>query len=394
MLDKTIQIVLSLIIFGGFYFIALKGFSLTDGQASRKSVIIGSIIGIVSLSLLAAFRAETIGTDIKVYALPIYEASKAYSLGDLLANSPSAILYSFMAWIVSHTIDNFQLFLFFVQVSILVPVVIYLKKNQHMHLVSNAMLIFLFLYFPMTFNIMRESMAAAFMLLSSYYMLNKRWPTFIIMFTVAMLCHPSALIGLLMLILVYRSTALVANKSKAKYIGLIIISGAVLLIAVNWVSIASWAINTVHILPSSFKYYITIFSTEQKDRLIGKQYFFDLGIANYIEVAFRIAIFFLIRKRLKNEKSFEATFLRNANTFNVLIYLFLFLIFKTSYIYRLTMYLDYLNIVSLSYGSTGMKNLRCTKTDALVLITTFAFFIIYYFIFGCHEVIPYKFVWN
>ena len=124
MLDKTIQIVLSLIIFGGFYFIALKGFSLTDGQASRKSVIIGSIIGIVSLSLLAAFRAETIGTDIKVYALPIYEASKAYSLGDLLANSPNAILYSFMAWIVSHTIDNFQLFLFFVQVSILVPVVI------------------------------------------------------------------------------------------------------------------------------------------------------------------------------------------------------------------------------------------------------------------------------
>lgn len=195
---------------------------------NKKIKIVIVVISILIPCLLAGFRFEEIGTDVRVYVKPLYNcALKAKSFSDYLNFSwfsswkyqnvsSYEIGFNFLVYTITKIFSSLQAVLFFIQLFTIVPVYLGICKFKEL---NNkrwlAMAVYYLLLFNLSLNMMRQSIGMAILFYGISCLLNNKNGKFKFFLSIvfATLFHTSSLMG----IIIYISYVLI-NKSQKIYL--------------------------------------------------------------------------------------------------------------------------------------------------------------------------------
>lgn len=171
-------------------------FYLKDRISGWLSFFLTSI-GILLPCLLAAVRDESIGTDVTVYGVYVYEDTQNVNLLDaftLLPNDPDGFIT--LAWLVNLMKGSFPVFLFAIELLVIVPAYLsisyFLKKDTWL-----GMLIFYLLFYAISLNLMKQMIAVSLTALALRLTLEKRYKSWILCSVIATLIHQTGIVSFL-----------------------------------------------------------------------------------------------------------------------------------------------------------------------------------------------------
>jgi transmembrane protein EpsG len=181
--------------------------------SSKKSIIywILSVIALLPTTIVAGVRDLTIGTDIKHYVVTNFLAARGYSnLFDYVSyidNIKTAFVgavnhteagYSVIVFLISRFTGDVHWLLFTLQMLTILFVYIGLVNfhNQFGISITMGLLIYDFLFFGPSLNVMRQSLAAAIVFFGVSLLLGDRIKMALFYFLVACLFHLTALISI------------------------------------------------------------------------------------------------------------------------------------------------------------------------------------------------------
>lgn len=373
------------------FFVSFLGFKYTDYLYTKKGnnyLFIGIIFGVLPLCLLAAFRNDNIGTDILVYGKSTFQlAESANSLKSYISIYNNDILFGLLAFTISHLGGSIKMFWFFIEFLCVFPIYFIAVKKSKEVPIEFTMLVYMFIYYPMSFNIMRQSIATSFFLLAFFWLFDGKNKYCLIFTVIGLLFHASSVVSVLLCFIVYWIVKIKSRKER--WLLLIIFVFAFLLLYINWNLILDFAVNTIKILPLHYAYYLNVFSENSYN--LNLSYYFQIGTYGIIEFIFRIimVILPLVIHTLNGKYNDEQVRIyRYLSVISIYIYGMSMLIFGTTYGYRITMLLDLFNVFYLSsmYKRNSDKNM---VVSIVVFIFSVAYFYIIYSFFGAHEVVPY-----
>lgn len=172
---------------------------------------------IVALSIpcfLASFRADTIGTDVNVYLVPMYNSAKnSQSFFEYLSHGwfhiykynyvrDYEILFTCLVYITTKVFHSIVAVKFLIQALIIAPIYIAWKRYfSHVSLCVVFLTYFCMIY-NQSFNLMRQYIAIAFLILGIVgYWKNENIKTYVIYQVIAILFHSSAIIGIVVFLI-------------------------------------------------------------------------------------------------------------------------------------------------------------------------------------------------
>lgn len=176
---------------------------LKKGQ--RKIV---AFIAILIPCLIAALRADEIGTDTSVYLVQITEsAQNADNIKDYLNTSwlsswryksvsDYEVAFIAVIYIVVKLFHSIAAVKFVVEALMLFPIYFALKKMDKESYMWFSFLVYYCMMYNSSFNVMRQFIAMSFVLLAFAYALKRQFKGAIIWELVAMLFHTSAVLGI------------------------------------------------------------------------------------------------------------------------------------------------------------------------------------------------------
>lgn len=169
---------------------------------TRVAAIYLVLSGLI-LVLLAALRGMDVGTDVRVYQLPYFNAARSSSSFYIFTRRVSnryEIVYLLITYIISRT--NSIRLLFFVNELI---IVFFVYKSiwllRHVLFAEIMLQVFLVFYYLRGYNSVRQSMAMAVILYATCQMLQNRYKLMMMLFLVALGCHFSAIIAVVIFLL-------------------------------------------------------------------------------------------------------------------------------------------------------------------------------------------------
>ncbi len=369
------------IVAGFFFYLADKEISSNRDRKSIKFLAAGVIV----LCLFAATRGENVGTDMQVYAIPLYNNTKALnSLATILSQDLRIEkIYYILAYISSHFFGRIEVFLFTLELLVFLPVTICIYKERKKIRMVVAMTFFMLLYYPMSLNAMRQSIAVAFLLLAISFFLNKKKLWSLVLSVVSIYFHSSAIIGIIILAIIIGISKI--RKTIAKFITAIASVGFGFVFATRWYSIANSAIQ-IGLLPIKYSYKIYQF----KENFSGGENIFATGKLGLVDLFFRLLLFILPLLMLWNKKNEDARlqFYIKTSLINIAIYVCIYFSLHTFYGYRIVMPLDYLNILYFPNLNIIFKlgNGNKLRGYSLMIIIALIYSFMYYCYAGAHQV--------
>lgn len=173
----------------------------SDKVRSQKLawVLLGAAV--LVFCFFAAARDMSVGTDTTYYAYPVYYGASRYDFLTFIGPtvySGFGFLYKVVTWISANVIGTFQSFLFVVELCIATPVIVVGRKIARGHLALVVALFALYFY-PLSFNLIRQSIAMSFLLLAYWGLDKGSLKTYFIWLLVAVLFHTTVLSGLMLL---------------------------------------------------------------------------------------------------------------------------------------------------------------------------------------------------
>lgn len=265
-----------------FLFITYGNFLQIKG---KKRYWIYEMMGILTLSLLAGMRSYKIGTDVEFYAKPIFNNAIMFGFFNHPALATKEIGYIFFNYLVSLISNSFSFYLFVLQFFILFFSYKGIKYINPKHKVL-IYIIFIFLYYNRSFNVIRQSMAMGLVLISLKYVFNKEPKKFIAIIFLAFLLHESALVFLI----VYPLYKILNSSSKnTKYLIVLFFIVSILLL-IFFDKILLFLVD-FKILPTRFIKYTTLYYNEE----------INLDLCDFLMDIFLIIIYFLFNKSIKKK---------------------------------------------------------------------------------------------
>lgn len=178
------------------------------GRKSKYKIprYIGSLAAIILPSALAGLRDFSIGTDINEYGNAWFRFSIQYHY-DLLfflkfaVGSDIGALYALLNYIISSITDNVHWFYFALSLLTNVIVVKALDDNEDIIDPSFGYLSYLFLFYNLSLNAMRQSVAIALILYGYKYIKEKKNIRYLIVVLVATMFHSSAVAAVTLLVI-------------------------------------------------------------------------------------------------------------------------------------------------------------------------------------------------
>lgn len=188
-----------------------------------------SAVALLIPCLIAGLRAQNIGTDVMVYVKPLTQAAiMADDVGEYLNTywfsswrnlyvMDYDIGFSLLVYLTAKLTDSLAGVLFAVQVFMILPIFLALARTRKKFPVWLGMLVYYFLSFNCTLNMMRQWVAMGFLLLAFQLLTEKKlWLTLLIT-AIACLFHSTAVIALPLyliywVLLVLRGKQLVHNN--------------------------------------------------------------------------------------------------------------------------------------------------------------------------------------
>ncbi len=172
-----------------------------------KVFFLSSAVALLIPCLIAALRADSIGTDVEVYIKPLMnEALKADNIKEYYSSywnyswSDRYVVdfeygFSFMVYLLTKLTRSQPVVLFAIAALIIVPVYVALARNRKNSPVWLGMLVFYLLFYNATLNMLRQWIAMAFLLLAFQFLKEKKyWPT-VLLSASALLFHYSSIIA-------------------------------------------------------------------------------------------------------------------------------------------------------------------------------------------------------
>lgn len=194
------------------FMISIGLFALSDRVifTQRKPVV---FVAVITLCLLAGLRAESIGTDTRVYLVPIFEAAKkCHSLGEYLNSSFHAFtwttnyvkdmepLFPLLVLIVTKITGSLYCVQTILELCVILPLYIAVRKDKQTNLWM-AMFVFCMAFYNPSMNMMRQSIAMSLGVLGFEYWRNEEKKNAFICVFIAFLFHTSSLLILLIYLL-------------------------------------------------------------------------------------------------------------------------------------------------------------------------------------------------
>ena len=187
---------------------ALSAALIALAQKRRTWVfVLLSVLALLIPCLIAALRAQHIGTDTMVYAKPMTEAAiVADGWGDYYGSYWYQVWrnmyvrdfepgFTALVYVVAKLFRNLSSVLFVLQALTVVPIYLALCRDRKQFPVWLGMLVYYLLFFNSTLNMMRQWVAMAFLILAMTRLLDKKMVSTGILTLCACLFHTSALIA-------------------------------------------------------------------------------------------------------------------------------------------------------------------------------------------------------
>lgn len=180
-------------------------------KLNQKSFL--ECIVIIILCTIAGFRDLSIGTDVNIYVKPMFQAALyAKNFSQYLEYSWFSSYkyvfvkdfefgFSIVIYIISNIFKNISAVLFFIHLLIIVPIYKALHKVSKEFPTWISMIVFLFIYYNQTLNMMRQWIAMSFLIYGYTFLRENNTKKYIILVIVASLFHKTAIIGLIILII-------------------------------------------------------------------------------------------------------------------------------------------------------------------------------------------------
>lgn len=361
----------------------------------RKKILL--FIGILILSIFSCMRNIEVGTD-TAYTIELYfEGAKKYnSIKELLFSgiSNSTLIFLVISKLLMLLGLGAKSFLFATQMLVLAPVAAVAYARREKTSISLTMMVFVLLYFQLSFNWIRQSISTAFLLLGITLFLENRKKSSIIVAIISVIFHASALLGILMF-----AVAWFSSKSKNKNFRRVLILVTIILTFVimrSWKPLALWMINK-GILPVSYMGYVNVFSGAYGGIYKG---WFVIGQKTYVEYILRLAMFIIPGYVLKSKADYsdgnnqiqEMNLFRMCSMLSFFIYSAALWGLHTAYGNRITYYLDFANIIYLGLCCRpryDRKKLSITYTEATIFILILTYNIWLYYVLGWHATVPF-----
>ena len=161
-----------------------------------------SAVAILIPSLLAGVRADTVGKDVLEYAVRTFElAEKSDNFAYMKEYTTEPLGYSFMAYITSRYFHDTGYFLFVSQFMVILPVYIAAYKFRKDYPMWLPICTYMFLFYNSSFNIMKQSISCAWVMLCYCFIKEHRWIKATLVFLLSTTFHNSAFIGLLFVLM-------------------------------------------------------------------------------------------------------------------------------------------------------------------------------------------------
>ena len=394
MKDALISLAIYFVLFSVVLFFAYLVDTNKRKKKKKETIIFGLLVVIIPC-IFAGMRADSVGTDIRVYAKTVFE----YVLhsGSILETQQVynvELGYVTLAYVCSKISSSLSFFLFATELLIVVPVYCVAYKRSKKCSVWFTMLVYLLVLYCSTFNIMRQSIAASFLLLSYQFFEEKKLKKSIIFAVIACFFHNSTIVGIAMY-LVAKFIGQIKNKVKQGFITLFA-SLVILIVSVYWYDFSMFFIKK-GLISDKFLFYVEIFRQSE----VSSSYMFIISRGNYVELIFRILFvllsFILIYLNKKTSKSPEVNFYMFLIFISELIYALVFVVFHSSYGLRIIWFGEWILLLlfpSLSYSeekSTDGNTKTISTNLMIILIICVLYFSIGFVGLGWHGVKPLRF---
>ena len=383
------------ILYGATFAISLFLVNRADRAYDRNKTVffVCSLCAILIPCCFAAIRSETVGTDVLVYAKPCFQlACSIGSIEQFLQVASIEAGYAVVVFVVAKLLGTIEAVLFFTEFIIIVPVYAVAVKFRKLRPMWLTMLAYFALFFGASFNFMRQSMAAAMLLLAFVNILDSKWMRGILLAALAQLFHNTAIMGMVMIAVVFFLYNVKNVKTRNTVLVLVF---AILIVGVsNWSRIVTWAVYDLKLFPERFMVFVSIFAEGAN----ADSLYLQLSKSNYVEMFFRIICLVLpwvfLRKKSGDNRLTYAVGVMSLMA--VSLYVALFLIYHTSYAVRVTWYAEFFFILWLPLGCTG-KNLQIrdgkfgiSVPNLCTICFLVAYWLIGYMILGWHGTLPFS----
>lgn len=341
--------------------------------------VLFATIAIMLPAVVAGLRTTEVGTDVQFYLIRDHQAAlSSMDFSGYLDVAYGDPLFIGIVYAISNIFGDINVLMFFL--SLITVGVMYFGCTKFKNKAPAYLMFgfFLFVYFNMSLNLIRQSIALSFSFLALSYLFDKKWIKYLVLVAIATLFHMTAIVMLGVLV-IYILIPRIKNKialylASAAGVGILVLSFGLML----------KGLVDVGILGEKYMYY-----TESGN--------VDVSLA-YIGFSLAALIAAVIRRKniLKNK---EGNFLLYVSFLNVLL-LGLSLRYNTAE--RLTYYLGYANVIivpmiamSLMQNNRIRKdNLVIDKKAFLILFLYFggltAYHLIYYNVLNNHRTYPYR----
>lgn len=322
----------AIFIYGTTFSVSSLFFSLANKYKRKKHLFFCfSILAIFILCIVAGVRKETVGTDVLVYAKPVFEIIKNQSSILCIFDYGKSVEPGFLllAYISSRFSKELPLFLFIIAAVQIIPIYCFAIKKRE--IINPTMLVFsyMILFYNASFNIMRQCIAAGFVLLSYAYFEERKYINSFVLVLLGCFFHNSTIIAVAITLIAYY----LFGKRKVRNILWKLIAISLILIAVLKMipEIGTFLIEKGFVAVK-YSSYIQIFSSLNSN----SSYFFVINRYYLVELVCWIIFGIMGINICKSQATFQRF---GAYLFNteiaIIIYLLGFLLFRSSYLQRI-----------------------------------------------------------
>ena len=360
-----------------YYIIFIIGgliFSTADRAVSDKKTKRWIILGIIFLSAFAGLRSISVGTDTAAVVHFRFDNTRLYSSWRSILTPGNEPFLTLIGWIIRNSINDYRAYLFVLQLLLEIPIGIIAYKLRKDVNIAGIMTVFMLMFFQISLNIHKQTIAAAWLLLAVIYFREKKYAKAIIIAAFATLFHGSVFMGVALFAIIYILST--SKSSRVRLLVVLLAVGFAVIIFHNWRNVASIILSSER-LTDDYSGYLSIMAGETGQRYTSFHY------KTYISIVLRtIGIIVIVAAYMRSKRRLDSNtrFYMYCTGIGFLIYSLFIFAFHMYIGDRFTLYLDICQIllIPMLVGKSDSTS-NSNKKPLTVRIHTSGPYVVYFF---------------
>ena len=306
-----------------------------------------TLSGVLVLAFFAGARDLTVGIDtyttVQAFFIP-FDSVSSLDIVDYTGYTEEPI-YRYLSFILHRVTHEPWIFLFIAQLLTAGPVAIGLQRYHKKIFLSVGMLVYMLLFYQVSLNIIRQSIATAFLFWAFVECLNGFNLRGVFLSVVSILFHKSGIIGAVLIFLILILAKVKRENSRKLIISISILISFIALL--YWQPIVSWFVSH-DLLPDKLIRYVAFFSSGdfggQAHKFVNK----GVGAIGIVRMSISFLGIFLsvytLNVKIK-QYDYDTLAMKYAVVLSLGLYAAIFFSLNTIMGWRISMYLEYMQIL-------------------------------------------------